>query len=95
MTAGQATYDLRRLRTHGLIERIPHSNRYLPTNDGLRPRSCSPELTPDYSPPRSRPQPIRSRTSRTYTGRSTTSKPFWTTTPTAKDSPPENSKLKT
>jgi hypothetical protein len=36
MTAGQATYDLRRLRTHGLIQRIPHSNRYLPTEDGLR-----------------------------------------------------------
>ncbi|HSS23810.1 MAG TPA: hypothetical protein VLL82_05270 [Mycobacterium sp.] len=36
MTAGQATYDLRRLRTHGLIHRIPHTNRYLPTTDGLR-----------------------------------------------------------
>lgn len=36
MTAGQATYDLRRLRIHGLIARIPHTNRYLPTNDGLR-----------------------------------------------------------
>jgi hypothetical protein len=36
MTAGQATYDLRRLRTHGLIYRIPHTNRYLPTTDGLR-----------------------------------------------------------
>ncbi|MGP0051942.1 MAG: hypothetical protein ACLPZR_24315, partial [Solirubrobacteraceae bacterium] len=36
MTAGQATYDLRRLRTHGLIDRIPHTNRYLPTEDGLR-----------------------------------------------------------
>jgi len=36
MTAGQATYDLRRLRTHGLIQRIPHTNRYLPTEDGLR-----------------------------------------------------------
>lgn len=36
MTAGQATYDLRRLRTHGLIQRIPHSNRYLPTEHGLR-----------------------------------------------------------
>jgi hypothetical protein len=36
MTAGQATYDLRRLRTHGLIERIPHTNRYLPTEHGLR-----------------------------------------------------------
>ncbi len=36
ITAGQATYDLRRLRVHGLIQRIPHSNRYLPTEDGLR-----------------------------------------------------------
>jgi hypothetical protein len=36
MTAGQATYDLRRLRVHGLITRIPHSHRYLPTADGLR-----------------------------------------------------------
>ena len=36
MTAGQATYDLRRLRTHTLIERIPHTNRYLPTEHGLR-----------------------------------------------------------
>ena len=31
-----ATYDLRRLRTHGLIYRIAHTNRYLPTEDGLR-----------------------------------------------------------
>jgi hypothetical protein len=36
MTAGQATYDLRRLRIHGLIKRIPHTNRYLPTDHGLR-----------------------------------------------------------
>jgi len=36
ITAGQATYDLRRLRTHGLIQRIPHSNRYLPTEHGLK-----------------------------------------------------------
>jgi hypothetical protein len=36
ITAGQATYDLRRLRVHGLIQRIPRSNRYLPTEDGLR-----------------------------------------------------------
>lgn len=36
MTTGQLTYDLRRLRTHGLITRIPHTNRYLPTEDGLR-----------------------------------------------------------
>ena len=28
--------DLRRLRLHGLIERVPHSHRYQLTPDGLR-----------------------------------------------------------
>jgi hypothetical protein len=32
---GQLTYDLRRLRAHGLITRRPHSNRYHVTNTGL------------------------------------------------------------
>ena len=36
VTTGQMTYDLRRLRVHGLIERLPHSHRYQPTNTGLR-----------------------------------------------------------
>lgn len=30
----QATYDLRRLRRKGLIERVPYSHRYLPTAEG-------------------------------------------------------------
>jgi len=33
---GRMTYDLRRLRLHGLIERIPHSHRYQTTADGLK-----------------------------------------------------------
>ena len=33
--AGQITYDLRRLRLRGLIERIPHSQRYRLTAEGL------------------------------------------------------------
>ncbi len=33
---GRMTYDLRRLRLHGLIERIPKSHRYRVTNFGLR-----------------------------------------------------------
>ena len=33
--AGQMTYDLRRLRLQGLIERIPHSQRYRFTAEGL------------------------------------------------------------
>jgi hypothetical protein len=33
--AGQMTYDLRRLRTHGLIARIAHTHRYQVTDTGL------------------------------------------------------------
>src|SRR6266487_5401134 len=33
---GQMTYDLRRLRRHGLIQRLPRTNRYVLTPDGLR-----------------------------------------------------------
>ncbi len=36
MTSGQITYDLRRLRLHGLIERIPHTFRYQVTDNGMR-----------------------------------------------------------
>ena len=34
--AGQMTYDLRRLRLHGLIARVPRSHRYQVTDLGLR-----------------------------------------------------------
>jgi hypothetical protein len=36
MTSGQTSYDLRRLRVHRLIHRIPHSHRYQVTDTGLR-----------------------------------------------------------
>ena len=36
MTPGQLTYDLRRLRLHGLIERLPGTHRYRVTREGLR-----------------------------------------------------------
>jgi hypothetical protein len=35
MTSGQISYDLRRLRAHQIIERIPHSRSYQVTDDGL------------------------------------------------------------
>jgi hypothetical protein len=48
------TYDLRRLRLHGLIERIPHSHRYQTTADGLKitlfrklPLGVRPRNTPE------------------------------------------------
>ena len=35
LNAGRMTYDLRRLKLHGLIERIPHTHRYRVTDLGL------------------------------------------------------------
>jgi hypothetical protein len=35
VTPGQTTYDLRRLKSRGLITRIPHSHRYAVTDQGL------------------------------------------------------------
>ena len=35
-TPGQMTYDLRRLRLAGLIRRLPRTNRYVLTDDGIR-----------------------------------------------------------
>jgi hypothetical protein len=35
-TPGKMTYDLRRLRLHGLIQRVPKSNRYTVTPEGMR-----------------------------------------------------------
>ena len=35
-SASQMSYDLRRLRLHGLIQRLPHSNRYFLTGEGIR-----------------------------------------------------------
>jgi predicted MarR family transcription regulator len=58
-TTNQMTYDLRRLRLHGLISRLPRTNSYVTTPDGLRAaifytklhdRLLRPLLAPD-SPP--------------------------------------------
>src|SRR5436190_299119 len=35
-TRSQMTYDLRRLRLHGLIQRVPHTNTYTLTPEGVR-----------------------------------------------------------
>jgi hypothetical protein len=35
MSGGQISYDLRRLRAHQIVERIPHSRTYQLTPDGL------------------------------------------------------------
>jgi hypothetical protein len=46
MTSGQLSYDLRRLRYHGFIQRTPRTHRYQVTSTGLRnalflTRACS------------------------------------------------------
>ena len=39
-STGRMSYDLRRLRVHGLIERIPRSRRYRVTDAGIRTALC-------------------------------------------------------
>jgi hypothetical protein len=64
-TSAQMTYDLRRLRLHGLIARVPQSNTYFLTPQGLRvvlfytkvhDRLLTPLLAPDTPPA---PLPLR------------------------------------
>ena len=53
MTPGRMTYDLRRLRLHGLIERIPGTHRYPSPTTACASRSSSPAPTTDSSAPAS------------------------------------------
>jgi hypothetical protein len=62
-TPGRITYDLRRLRLHGLIERIPKTHRYRAPQRGCAPRSSTPAsitarcepASPSSSPPHTTP----------------------------------------
>ena len=56
MTAGQITYDLRRLRLHGLIERVPGTLRYQVTDTGLHHALLFTHPPPRPAPPH-RPRP--------------------------------------
>jgi hypothetical protein len=65
-TTNQMTYDLRRLRLHGLIERIPHTNTYTLTPDGTRvavfyPKVHDRVLRPLIAAPDQPPAPIELR----------------------------------
>jgi len=59
-STNQMSYDLRRLRLHGLIEKIPHTNTYRTTDEGiraavfytkLRSRLLGPLLNAGHQPP--------------------------------------------
>ena len=76
---GRMTYDLRRLRLHGLIQRIPHSHRYelTPTDYASRcsshapmPGSCAPN-SPASLPTRHPPAPLSALRSRGFKPSST------------------------
>ena len=68
MTQGRMTYDLRKLRLHGLIERIPRSHRYTVTPFGFRialfytrtyARILRPGLAELFAPISTDPEPLR------------------------------------
>ncbi len=68
ITQGRMSYDLRRLRLHRLIERIPGSHRYRVTDDGLRyavfltrvhTRLLQPGLAALFDPAPPAPTPLR------------------------------------
>ena len=48
-SSSQMSYDLRRLRLHGLIKRTPGTNTYTLTPEGIRVASSTPKSTPGYS----------------------------------------------
>ncbi|MGH3902019.1 MAG: hypothetical protein ACRDTA_27955 [Pseudonocardiaceae bacterium] len=89
ITAGKMTYDLRRLRAHDLIHRIPHSRRYQITDTGLQHalflthahdhplRTGLAEITdPDRPPPPGcAPQPAHTRPPSTTSPVTHTSQP--------------------
>ncbi len=73
ISAGRMTYDLRRLRLHGLIERIPQTHRYRVTEEGLRvalfftrayARLIRPGLTQVLQPPVAHPSVLQSAVAR-------------------------------
>ena len=91
ITAGQAGYDLRRLRVHGLIARIPGTHRYRLTHIGgdhamlltrIHTRLLHPGLAQLTDP--DPPMPCHLRTAATPTGRSSIN------SPNRPDSPHEN-----
>ena len=51
VTAGQMTYDLRRLKSHGLIDKIPHTHRYQVTDQCLSDSMFCPQSMTDCYPP--------------------------------------------
>ena len=94
ITAGRMTYDLRRLRAHGLIERIPRTRRYTVTETGLHTRCCSPTPTTTCSAPDSpRSATLAHHEKPSCTTPLAPTRPPSTNSPSRLDSPPDRSRL--
>ena len=94
ITAGQMTYDLRRLRAHGLIERVARTRRYTVTATGLQHALLFTHAHDHLLPPGS----LRSPTPAHHEHQSCATqlvpiKPLSPTSPTRHDSPPDRSRL--
>jgi hypothetical protein len=85
------TYDLRRLRLHQIIERIPHTNRYQVTPFGLQVAMFFSRTytTADCYGPAFRRSPTRYQSTPRYAATSTDSTKRSPTTSPASTSPPE------
>jgi hypothetical protein len=89
ITTGQMTYDLRRLRAHGFIQRIPRTHRYRVTDHALHTAlilthindRLLPEALDDIRP--------NTPTSRRCGPQHTPTNANWTTSPPRSDLPPE------
>ncbi len=86
--ASQASYDLRHLRAHGLINRIPRSHRYRVTDAAGTTPCCSPTSRPDCCNPAwpSSPTPTHPHPAPSAPQPATTNAPS-TDTPSRPDSP--------
>jgi hypothetical protein len=93
---GRATYDLRRLRLHGLIERIPHTHRYrAPTPACTTPCSLPASTTDSFNPePPSSPIPTRPHPHHCARQHAPTT-PHSTNSSNKPASPPELDRIKT
>lgn len=82
LTQGRMSYDLRRLRLHGLIERIDGTHRYRVTDFGLRAAVFFTRPTPGSYDPAwpSSPHPIRP-CPLLFGAPLRSSRPRWTTSP--------------
>jgi len=94
ITAGQMSYDLRRLRAHGLITRVPRSHRYRLTDTGLHHAMLSATSTPGCccpawptSPTPTHPHPA------SYAPRPATTNEPSSTSPRKPDSPRDHQTL--